>query len=64
VDWQVVFTHRGDEWAAQATTGAVRYDIDLDPTKTRWYLHASWRLPAVRPQHCMSCAVTGRWEST
>jgi hypothetical protein len=41
----VVFTHRGEEWAAQAATGAVRYDITLHPAKGRWYLHASWRLP-------------------
>jgi hypothetical protein len=45
----VGFTHRGQEWAAQATTGAVRYDITFDPGKGRWYLHASWRLPAVTP---------------
>jgi len=42
---QVAFTHRGDDWAAQATSGAVRYDITFDPAKGRWYLHASWRLP-------------------
>jgi hypothetical protein len=41
----VVFTHRREEWAAQATTGAVRCDITFDPAKGRWYLHASWRLP-------------------
>jgi hypothetical protein len=45
----VVFTHRGDEWAAQATTGAVRYDIARDPAKGRWYLAASWRLSVVQP---------------
>jgi hypothetical protein len=43
----VGFSHRGQEWAAQAATGAVRYDITLDPAKGRWSLHASWRLPAV-----------------
>jgi hypothetical protein len=43
----VVFTHRGDEAAAQAATGSVRYDITFDPMKQRWYLHASWRLPAI-----------------
>jgi hypothetical protein len=44
----VAFTHRRDQWAAQAASGAVRYDISLDPTrgKGRWYLDASWRLPA------------------
>src|SRR5512132_4142121 len=48
----VAFTHRGDEWAAQAASGALRYDISLDPAKGggtgkgRWHLAASWRLPA------------------
>jgi hypothetical protein len=48
----VAFTHRGGEWAAQAASGAVRYDISLDPAKGggtgkgRWHLDASWRLPA------------------
>jgi hypothetical protein len=41
----VVFHHRRLEWAAQAANGAVRYDILLDPTKERWYVDASWRLP-------------------
>jgi hypothetical protein len=45
----VSFTHRGDEWAAQAVSGAVRYDISFDPSKGRWYLDASWRLPSVTP---------------
>jgi hypothetical protein len=46
----VTFTHRDAEWAAQASSGAVRYDIFLDLTKGkgtgRWYADASWRLPA------------------
>jgi hypothetical protein len=46
----VVFSHRREEWAAQAATGAVRYDILLDLAKAkgrgRWYVDASWRLPA------------------
>jgi hypothetical protein len=42
----VRFTHRADEWAAQVTSGAVRYDIDFLPGRGRWYLSASWRLPA------------------
>jgi hypothetical protein len=45
----VAFTHRGDEWAAQTTTGAVRYDIAYNPAKCRWYLAASWRLPIIQP---------------
>jgi hypothetical protein len=39
----VRFSHRGDEVAAQAMSGAVRYDISLDPQSGRWYLDASWR---------------------
>jgi hypothetical protein len=43
----VAFTYRGDEVAAQAASGAVRYDITLDPAKHRWHLAASWK---VQPQ--------------
>jgi hypothetical protein len=46
---RVRFTHRAAEWAAQATNGAVRYDIRVDPSRARWYLDASWRLPARTP---------------
>jgi hypothetical protein len=46
---KVAFTHRGEEWAAQAASGAVRYDITFDPARDRCYLAASWRLPAVQP---------------
>ena len=42
----VEFTHRGDEVAAQAETGAVRYDISLDARPGRWYLAASWKRPS------------------
>jgi hypothetical protein len=45
----VVFTHRREEWAAQAATGAVRYDISYQPDRDRWYLAASWRLPRLIP---------------
>jgi len=34
----VSWPHRGDEVAAQATGGSVRYDICYDPTKRRWYI--------------------------
>ncbi len=44
----VAFPYRGDEVAAQAATGAVRYDIAFDPGKGRWYLDASWRIPPRR----------------
>ena len=45
----VTFNHRASEWAAQVATGAVRYDLAFDPSKSRWYLDASWRIPAARP---------------
>ncbi len=35
------FSYRGDEVAAQAATGAVRYDISCDPARDRWYIDAS-----------------------
>jgi hypothetical protein len=38
----VAFTYRGDEVAAQAASGAVRYDLTLDPDRWRWHLAASW----------------------
>ena len=44
----VSFSYRRDEVAAQATTGAIRYDISFDPEKGRWYLDASSKTP-VRP---------------
>ncbi|HYY79515.1 MAG TPA: hypothetical protein VFD04_10080 [Actinomycetes bacterium] len=40
----VAFTYRRAEWAAQAGSGAVRYDIVYEPAKGRWYVDASWRL--------------------
>jgi hypothetical protein len=43
---EVAFAYRGDEVAAQAATGAVRYDISYDPVKDRWYADASWKAPA------------------
>jgi hypothetical protein len=45
----VVFNHRRDEWAGQAASGAVRYDILFEPGKRRWYVDASWRLLRVEP---------------
>jgi IS605 OrfB family transposase len=45
----VEFTYRGGDVAAQATAGAVRYDISLDPARSRWYLDASWKTPPIEP---------------
>jgi hypothetical protein len=39
------FSYRGEEAAAQAESGAIRYDISYDPVKNRWYLDASWKTP-------------------
>lgn len=41
----VSFPYRGDQVAAQAATGAVRYDIAFRPDRSRWYLDASWTTP-------------------
>jgi hypothetical protein len=38
----VEFAYRGDDVAAQAASGAVRYDIRYDPASGRWYIDASW----------------------
>jgi hypothetical protein len=41
----VRFAHRGDEWAARvAARRAVRYDLNYDSKRNRWYLDASWTL--------------------
>jgi hypothetical protein len=45
----VGFPYRGGEAAAQAATGAIRYDISYDPERGRWYLDASWKRPAAEP---------------
>jgi IS605 OrfB family transposase len=46
----VDFPYRGDEVAAQAATGSVRYDISHDPESGRWHLDASWKTsPAAVP---------------
>ena len=47
---RVSFPYRGGEVAAQAESGAVRYDIAFDPGRRRWYLDASWgSQPAEQP---------------
>jgi hypothetical protein len=40
------FPYRGEDVAAQAATGAVRYDIAWCPEQGRWYLDASWKTPS------------------
>ena len=49
LDCPVSFTHRAGEWATQAFSGAVRYDITYQPDRGRWYLDASWRVETVEP---------------
>ena len=46
------FTYRGDKVAAQAASGAVRYDISCDPASGRWYIDASWKA-ARAPARCL-----------
>jgi hypothetical protein len=45
----VEFCYRGDEVAAQAASGAVRYDISHDPARGRWYIDASWKAAPLPP---------------
>jgi hypothetical protein len=45
----VAFGYRGDEVAAQAATGAIRYDISFDAGRGRWYLDASWKTAPIPP---------------
>jgi hypothetical protein len=45
----VGFSYRVGEWAAQAASGAVRYDIWFDLARRRWYLDASWRIRTPAP---------------
>jgi hypothetical protein len=45
----VAFGYRGQEWAAQAASGAVRYDIWFDSARRRWYLDGSWQIRAHAP---------------
>jgi IS605 OrfB family transposase len=45
----VSFPYRGYDVAAQAESGAVRYDIAFDPGRRRWYLDASWGMQPKRP---------------
>jgi hypothetical protein len=45
----VAFGYRGDDVAAQAQTGPVRYDITFDPDRGRWYLDASWGRDRAQP---------------
>jgi hypothetical protein len=54
---RVEFKYRGDEAAAQAATGAIRYDITYDPASGRWYIDGSWKTapspaPALEQLRC------------
>lgn len=60
----VVFPYRGEEVAAQAATGAVRYDMSFNAAKSRWYLDASWRLPSVTHRRWRTFANIRRSTST
>jgi hypothetical protein len=56
----VGFSYRGDDVAAQAAAGAVRYDVSYHPGKARWYLDASWKSAAaseLRLEDLRACSV-------
>ena len=55
----VAFTYRGDEVAAQAAAGAVRYDITYDPARDRWYVDASWQTTPVPAAPLDECTAPG-----
>ncbi|MFC5157809.1 hypothetical protein ACFPOI_03585 [Nonomuraea angiospora] len=43
----MAFTHRGTEWADRIEANrAVAYRIHLDTQRGRWYITASWQIPA------------------
>ena len=42
----VTFKHRSAEWAAQAATGSIGYDLAFNTDKQRWYLTAAWSIAA------------------
>ena len=44
----VAFQYRGDEAAAQAASGAIRYDISHNPGRGRWHIDASWKAAPAR----------------
>ena len=58
------FSYRGGEVAAQAATGAVRYDISCDPVRGRWYLDASWKAAPGPAPSWMSSGQLPSWRST
>ena len=60
----VGFTYRGDEVAAQAASGAVRYDISCDPASGRWYLDASWTAARAPARAWPNCGGIAWWRST
>ncbi|MEF9906462.1 transposase [Streptomyces sp. P9-A2] len=44
---RAAFAHRGQEWADRvAANRAIAYRIHHDPARARWYVTASWQLPA------------------
>ncbi|MFH9735146.1 IS200/IS605 family accessory protein TnpB-related protein [Streptomyces sp. NPDC017260] len=46
---RVRYAHRGQEWADRAAANrAVAYRIHHDTARDRWYVTASWQLPATR----------------
>ena len=54
----VAFAYRGDDVAAQAASGAVRYDISHDPARGRRYIDASWRTPRAPRRPWRTCGGT------
>jgi hypothetical protein len=60
----VSFPYRGEDVAAQAESGSVRYDIAFSPERGRWYLDASWGYRLPNSHDCRSCSSIRCWPST
>ena len=60
----VAFSYRGDEVAAQAATGAIRYDITLDPASAGGTSTRSWKTAPARSRRWRNCGATRSWPST
>ncbi|MEU5643391.1 IS200/IS605 family accessory protein TnpB-related protein [Streptomyces milbemycinicus] len=57
---RVSFAHRGEQWGDRVTANrAVAYRIHEDTARGRWYLTASWTIPAVQTLPLASARAKG-----
>ena len=60
----VGFSYRGDQVAAQAASGPIRYDISCDPGRGRWHLDALDDRPGAPRRPWPTCGHARWWRST